>query len=274
MDISKLIKLEWHKWKANTTIMTLSILYMVLLPVSVISFREIVDSMDTGDGPSFIPKAEQLFSFPQIWDYAAYTGSWLIFLFLGFVGIFIWTSEITNKTMRQNIITGISRNHWFISKILVLVIVSLAATLYFTISTAIIGYLLDASATPISRDWWIIGRYFLMCLANLSFGLLFAVLLKRSGLAIFLFTAYQLFLELFIRYGILAKAKEASFTLYFPQNVIEDLMPLPFFKLAAFISGDSDFLRLLSDTEAVVGTSLYITLFLGLSFWLFKKADI
>jgi hypothetical protein len=67
--------------------------------------------------------------FPTVWQYLGYIGNWLCFFFFGFLSIVVVTTEHSYRTMRQNIITGLSRQQYFLSKFYLIVVVSLLAAL-------------------------------------------------------------------------------------------------------------------------------------------------
>ena len=51
----------------------------------------------------------------------------------------MFTSEVSNKTMRQNILNGFTRKEYFLSKLTIAVLLSLYATAIYTLSSIGIG---------------------------------------------------------------------------------------------------------------------------------------
>jgi ABC-2 type transport system permease protein len=117
-------------------------------------------------------------------------------------------------------------------------------------------------------------RFFVMCLGYLSFAFFIATWVRKGTLAILTYFSYIMFLEPIIRAIHLNYFRNRS-SLFYPMNVIEDLMPNPFFKLPdVWIEKEWGFKILLSQTEALGFSMLFIALFVSMSWWLFMKRDI
>lgn len=219
---------------------------------------------------------DSFFEFPTVWDYMGYIGNWLVSFFLGFVIIYMITSEVTNKTMRQNIINGHTRKDYFLGKLYTLLAFSTVATLIYVISTFIIGVahtdgwdmelVFDTNLAPL--------KFFLMCMGYLSFAMLIAFWIRRSGLAIFFYLIYVMMLEVILRYIQVYFWQHESMK-WWPMNTVEDLLPNPFFKFGdQMVKTEYDFAFLLSDNQAIIGTIIYTCIFLGLSWYNFSKRDV
>ena len=218
------------------------------------------------------------FTFPNNWEWMAYAGNWLVFFFLGFIMMNMVTSEVGFKTMRQNIITGMTRNDYFKSKLFAALALGIGATLYYVICTLTIGFFHNepfSFANAFDEPMWIV-RFFLMCMGYLSFALMIGFVIRRSGVAIFTYTCYILFIELMLKWMVHARIfKDSSTINYWPMNAVEDLTPLPTWKKMENIPvKDIDFAFLLTPNQAMVASSIYILLFIGLAYWHFVKKDI
>ncbi len=271
MSAIKLIKLEILKYKDNSLVQMLLLFYTLLMPTSIFVLKNF-------DNIPFIPGKENFFTFPLVWEYQAYAGSWLSFLFLGFLGVYLITSEIQFKTMRQNIITGLTRFDFFKGKILIALVITLYATIIFYLSTLLIGILHEGeiNISHILKDQhYVILRYFLLTFAYMSFGMLVAFIIRKPALSIFFFFSYILFIEPLFRWWIHLKyiAQNRSM-LYYPMNGIEDLAPLPFYKYVENFNKLKNFPILLSYTEASIISIISVVIFVSLSYYLFLKRDI
>ncbi len=80
MTIINLIKLEFAKYKNNSLIQMLLLFFTILMPTSIFVLKKV-------DIP-LLPGAGSFFSFPYLWEYQAYAGSWLAFFFLGYMGVY------------------------------------------------------------------------------------------------------------------------------------------------------------------------------------------
>ena len=267
----RLLSLEYKKFRKNSVVGILTLFYIILAPTLILVAKEIFKST-----PDFLPSSNVFFEFPTIWDYMGYIGNWLTSFFLGFVVIYMITSEVASKTMRQSIINGLNRKDYFLGKVYTILTFSAFATLIYIISTIIIGIIhTDGFDLELIMDSnWAPFRYFLMCMGYMSFALLIGFTMRKSGLAIFFYLVYVMMLEVVLRYiQVWAWPHEA--TKWWPMNIIEDLMPNPFLKLGdKFIKNEYDFGLLVSNNGAIIGSILYTILFLGIAWYSFSKRDI
>lgn len=273
----KLLSLEYKKFKNNAVVDLFGIMFMITMPTVLFIGKEFKNV------PPPLPNNAIFFNFPGVWDYLGYTGNWLVFFFLGFIVMYMVTSEVGFKTMRQNIITGLSRRDYFLSKLYVVIALSVFATLFYTVVALLIGYF---HAEPHSLEGafeneMAIPRYFLMCLGYLSFALMVALLIRSSGIAIFAYVSYILFIELILKWSVHFKIAQQFDAInpvsinYWPMNAIEDLMPFPPYTFVENLPRkDLDFAFLLSNNQAIVTSIVYISIFICVSYYSFMKRDI
>lgn len=271
MKLSDLIKIEIFKFRNNTLVQLLLVFFTIFMSVSILVMKNI-------EGIPLAGGTDSIFQFPYVWEYQAYAGSWLTFLFLGFLGLYLVTSEISWKTMRQNIITGYSRLDYFIAKILIAILISVYATIIFYLATIAIGYF---NAEDFHTDDifdaqnYVILRFLLMTFAYVLFGMMMGFIFRKSGLALLIYFSCILFIEPLLRWGVhyryIAKGKSM---LFYPLNGIEDLTPLPFYKYIATFSPVKDFNILLSYQEAAVISIISVLFFVYISYIFLVKRDI
>ncbi len=229
------------------------------------------------DLPSFLPGREIFFNFPTVWEYLGYAGNWTVFFFLGVLVIYTVTIEVNNKTMRQSIINGLSRNEFFSAKILNVLLLSLFATLFYIILSLIVGFSNGegVSLTVAFDNSYAIPKFFLMSFSYLNFALFLAFIFRKAGIAVFLYLTYVMIIEMILRWVVHFKVDNSKFINYYPMNATEDLMPMPFLKYADFMNNkEIEFPILLSDKEAFVITAVYAVIFLATSYYTFKRRDI
>lgn len=265
-----LLKLEFLKVKNYKPFIVMTILYLILLPTTLLLFKALPEE------PASFFGVPGCYSFPNIWKYMGYIGSWLGFFFLGFMGVLSITMEFGNKTLRQNIITGLSRKEYFAGKIIFIFAISIIATFYYFLSGTIIGLF---HADPFYMDVYMksfsyLPFYFLMSFAYMIFGMFLGTLVRRTGFAIFLFLAYGMFLEQIIRGFHLYQFKESRTVLFYPLNAIEDLNPIPFVEMANDMIREMDFNPFLSPTESFITVSIYTSLFILGAYRLMIKKDL
>ncbi len=266
-----LLQLEWKKFHKNIVFRVLAILYMIALPAGFILLYS-------------IPKPEEVqleiqsfFMFPNIWQYIGFAGNWAVFFLFGFAMILSVTMEFSNKTMRQNIITGMTRRDYFLAKFVWAIALSLMATAYYVAVCLCIGFFQTDTVymSKLLQEIGYVPRYFLMSLGFMSIALLVGLLLRRTGLALVFYLMYNIALEPLIRYGIhmryVAKNKSIHF---YPFNSMEDLVPIPFLDMLDEFIEEYHFTMLLEPGEALITSSIYTVLFFAWSYYLLRRRDL
>lgn len=265
-----LLQLEWLKQKKHKSFLLLAGLFLFLLPSSLL----IAKSIKTWPPPINTPQT--FFQFPDVFIYLGYVGNWLCFFLLGFHAVSIVTQEFGNRTLRQNIIAGLTRADVFRTKVSYIFVASFFATLYFGLVAFIFG-LTHTDAlydSVVLKNIDYLPRFFLMCLGYMSFGLLLGTWIRRTGTALFLYFSYVLFIELILRWGVHMNLFQHRSMHFYPMNAIEDLAPIPFAEFAKGFEKQMDFGFFLSPQEAMITTSVYIILFLTGTYLLIAKRDL
>lgn len=267
-----LLKLEWLKQKDYILFKLLAIAYLFFLPAVLFIGKK----MDIGNGAPFNPKVD-FFQFPTVWAWLGYIGSWMTFFVLGFLAVLMITNEYSNRTLRQNVITGLKRVEFFQSKLAFMIVMAFAATLYYAVCALVIG-MLHVNDTmyfsTVFKNAVMVPRFWLMTMGYMSFGLLVGLLVKRTGIALFLYLAYAMVIETILRWVIhIFLFKNISMNFY-PLNAMEDLAPLPFAEFADSLMKEQGFRMLLTPLEASIATVVYTSLFLFFSYKLLKKSDL
>ena len=266
----KLLKLEYSKFRKSTVIILLTTMFMVFFPFSLTIARLFKDL------PAVLPSEKVFIQFSTVWEYLGYAGNWMVFFFLGVMLIYTITLEVSYKTLRQSIIIGMTRQQYFASKVYLLLVLSVIATLYYTLIALVVGFINtpDADISLALANEWAIPRFFLMCIGYLSFAMMIAYLIRNSGLAVFLYLSTVLLVEPLIRLGHV-KFLGAKFQNYYPMNCVEDNMPLPLLKMADYVkSSEVDLTVLLSYKMAAIMTVIWTIIFIGISYYNFTKRDL
>ena len=264
-----LLKLEWLKVRKYRIFRVMVIFYIILLPACLLitkTFNHI---------PEDLVSKESLYMFPTVWGYLGYIGNWLSFFFLGFLSVIIVTVENSNKTFRQNIITGLSRNEYFSAKAIFILTICLAATLYYAFVALAIGFTNTDTIyySKIVQEADLVPRYFLMCLGYMSFGFFLGVVIKRTGIALFIYLVYVMFIESVLRGIHMYYIRNISMHLY-PMNANEDLVPIPFAKLAEEFLKENNFSLFLEPQIAIPTVCFYTSIFLFFAYRKIKYTDI
>ncbi len=271
VQISRLLSLEYYKFRSHSTIQVLLVLYVVLFPMYILVGKQF-NSL-----PPPLPNNSIFFNFSTVWDWLGYSGSWLAFFLLGLVAIYIVVNEIDYRTFRQNIITGLSRKEFFLSKLLTITVISLLATLFYLVLALVIG-LVHTKENSWAWTWdnsWATSRYFLMCMGYMGFGLVSAFLIRRSGLTVLFYLAYFMMFEPILRWGIHLRFFHNNTINYYPANCLKDIMPLPAYRIAEMIpQKDIEFDFLLSYGQAATGVAVWLILLLSLAYYMYNRRDL
>ena len=211
----RLIQIQWIKLWAYKPFWVIGILYSVLVVGAFGSAMPIIDYVLSeapeigGIKVSFIP----IYYFPDIWQNVTYAAGFLNFL-PAFLLILMVCNEFSYKTMRQNIIDGMSRVEVVKSNVALAFIISLVFTTLIGALTLILGFIYSKSGVnPFEGADMLIG-FFLQLFTLLMLAMLASVLIKRAGITIVLLFLYR---------GI--EAIGLGVLTYYDLDLIADLLP-------------------------------------------------
>ena len=171
-----------------------------------------------------------LYHFPDIWQNLAWSGG-LLKMGLAIMVVISITNEFTYRTVRQNIIDGLSREQFLLSKILTNLMLSLLSMVGLFLIALVTG-LIYSPAIEFPYGLTGIGfypAYFIEIFSFLSFALMLGIILQRSGLTIVLLLNSYL-IELIIKENI--DNYFPGVVPFFPLESIMNLVPLPFARYA------------------------------------------
>ncbi len=265
-----LIKLEWLKLKTYNPFLILMGMYIVLLPL----FMSVGLSIKL---PPQLGNAQTFYMFPTVWQSLAYVGNWLCYFIMGFISVLTVTNEFSNRTLRQNIISGISRLDFYLSKVYFLFLVALGATIYYIIVALLYGlcYTETIYMSKIMENIDMVPRYMLMIITFMSFGFMLGILFRKTGIALFLYFAYIMFIERIIRFVVVGKLLGLKqLIVYGPMNAANDLTPFPIPKMVTTITESADIKLFLSPTQAELTALISTILFLYGAYYLLKTRDL
>lgn len=171
-----------------------------------------------------------LYHFPDVW-LNLYFISGLFKIIIGMLVIISVTNEFQYRTVRQNIIDGLSRWDFLASKILTNVALSALSALMITIIALTTGLVYSPSAAlrSIFVDLEFVIPYFIEVFGYLSFALMLGVLIQRSGLTIVLLMLMPL-LEWIAREHLDDFLPGAI--PFLPLESLRNLVPMPFERYA------------------------------------------
>lgn len=181
----RLLSIEFHKLRYSRSARILVTTYFVL-----ITFIALIASIEFKFGGVEFRVADQgIFNFPFIWHFNSYIAATLK-LFLAIVIVSMMSNEYSNRTLKQNLIDGLSKNEFVLSKFLTITVFAALSTIFLFLVSLILG-LSFSDFTEISiifSEMEYLLAYFIKLVGFFSFCMFLGVLVKRSAFALgFLF---------------------------------------------------------------------------------------
>tara|TARA_R100001369_G_scaffold20091_1_gene36545 strand:- start:19439 stop:20275 length:837 start_codon:yes stop_codon:yes gene_type:complete len=216
----RLLQIELHKLRYSRSAKVLIITYFIL-----ITFIALIASLEFDIGPIHFRLADQgIFNFPFIWHFNSYIAA-LLKLFLAIVIVSMMSNEYSNRTLKQNLIDGLSKKEFVLSKFITVVLFSLISTLFLVVVSLILGYSFSdfTELSIVFSDMEYIVGYFVKLLGFFAFCMFVGILIKRSAFALGFLFIWWIFEG--ILYGVL------NFKLFRESELPENIMQ--FFPLTA-----------------------------------------
>ncbi|WP_396138899.1 ABC transporter permease [Flavobacterium sp.] len=283
--MKRLLSIEFQKIWKNKASKVLLIAYFVLL-----SFIALIASIKFSIGTFEIRIADQgIFNFPYIWHFNTYIAA-LFKIFLAIVIVSMMANEYTYGTLKQNLIDGLSKKEFIISKFIVVVTFALASTLFIFVMSLILGYSFSSynEIGIVFSDMEYLLAFFVKLIAFFSFCLFLGILVKRSAFALgFLFIwfiAENIFYWI-LKFGILDgndKTKNFADTIiqFFPIESMSNLIKEPFSRLSAIktieatIGGAKSVKDYSIHFSQISIVLIWTAIFIYASYYILKKRDL
>ena len=236
-------------------------------------------------GPVKFHLAEQgIFNFPYIWHFNSYMAA-IFKLFLAIVIVSMMANEYSNKTIKQNLIDGLSKWEFVYSKFLTVLSFAGISTIFLFVVSIILGLIYSDynEISIIFSDLEYLAAFFVKLTGFFAFCLFLGMLVKRSAFALgFLIIwaiiegiGYSLMKFKFFKGTNIAD----NIAQFFPLNSMANLIKEPFTRLNAVKSvanqvGEEftkDYTVHWYEFAIVI---LWTTVFIYLSYALLKKRDL
>ena len=283
--MKRLLSIEFQKIWKNKASKFLLLTYFILL-----SFIALIASIKFNIGTFEISIADQgIFNFPYIWHFNTYIAAWFKF-FLAIIIVSMMANEYTYGTLKQNLIDGLSKKEFILSKFLVVGSFALASTIFVFIMSLILGYSFSSynEFSIVFSDLEYLVAFFIKLAAFFSFCLFLGILVKRSAFALGFLFIWFVFEK--ISYGILKfeilngnnKTIDFADKLYkfFPLESMSNLIKEPFTRLSfaktieTTIGGQQtrrDYSVHFSEISIVI---VWTFIFILTSYYILKKRDL
>ena len=279
----RLLNIEFHKLKHNKASKVLSIIYFALL-----TSIALIAAIKFDIGPVKFHLAEQgIFNFPYIWHFNTFMAAIFKF-FLLLVIVSMMANEYSNKTLKQNLIDGLSKKEFILSKFYTVIVFAAISTIFVFITSLILGLIYSDynEFAIIFSDLDYLLAFFVKLVGFFSFGLFLGILVKRSAFAVGAMVVW-LILEsilkgyLFYSFRSNDNTTESvnSIMQFLPLEALSNTIKEPFTRLGAVRSVANQIGEQITKDFSVQFTDLLIVLvwtaiFIYLSFALLKKRDL
>lgn len=231
--MKRLLQIELIKLWNNRASKTLIYGYFILL-----TSIALIAAIKFDIGPIKFHLAEQgIFNFPYIWHFNTFVAA-LLKIFLAIIIVSMMSNEYTYKTIKQNLIDGLSKKEFIASKFLTVVLFSLVSTVFVFVTSLILGSIYSdyTEIGIVFSDLRFLVAYFIKLLGFFSLCLFIGILVKRSAFALGFLILWQMF-EGFTRGMIRWKLFDGDTTDaimgFFPLNAMFNVLKEPFTRLSA-----------------------------------------
>lgn len=278
--MKRLLAIELQKIWKNRASRVLTISYFVIL-----SFIALIASINIKIGSFQLHFAEMgIFNFPFIWHFNTYIAAILKF-FLAIVIVSMMANEYSYGTLKQNLIDGMSKKEFVLSKFLTVVLFAFVSTFFVFIMSLILGYSFS-SYTELSivfSDMDYLLAYFVKLVGFFSFCLFLGVFVKRSAFAIgflFVWNIIEGIANGILTFKVFPKSNTAEqITQFFPLESMSNLIVEPITRLSVIKNiqtavGDTNVKDYSVHFSSIFIVLVWTTLFIFLSYKIIKKRDL
>jgi ABC-type transport system involved in multi-copper enzyme maturation permease subunit len=179
--MKRLLSIELQKIWKNKASRVLTLSYFILL-----TFIALIASIKIQLGNFTLHFAEMgIFNFPFIWHFNSYIAAALKF-FLAIVIVSMMANEYSYGTLKQNLIDGMSKKEFILSKFLTVAAFAAISTVFLFVMSLILGFSFSSYTEfgiAFSGLEYLLA-YFFKLVGFFSFCLFLGILVKRSAFAI------------------------------------------------------------------------------------------
>ena len=279
----RLLTIEFHKLRYNKASKILSFIYFGLL-TSIALIAAI--KFEFGDFKLHLADAG-IFNFPYIWHFNTYVAAILKF-FLLLVIVSMMSNEYSYKTLKQNLIDGLSKKEFILSKFYTVIAFAAISTIFVFVVSLILGLVYsdyNEFAIIVSNLEYLLA-FFIKLVGFFSFGLFLGILVKRSTFAVGAMFVWLIFenmfrVFLFWQYNENKHTSDTvdQFMQFLPLEAMTNLIKEPFSRLGAVRSAANTmgetFTKTYSvDFSTILIVSFWTFLFIFMSYKLLLKRDL
>lgn len=275
----RLLQIEFIKlWNNRASKVLIISYFMILTSIALIA------AIKFDIGPVKFHLAEVgIFNFPYIWHFNTFVTAFFK-LFLAIVIVSMMANEYSNKTIKQNLIDGLSKKEFILSKFLTVLSFAGISTAFVFVVSLILGLVYSDfnELSIIFSDLEFVLAFFVKLVGFFSFCLFLGILVKRSAFALGFLILWQI-LEGIIRGLIRWKLFDGDTTervmSFFPLQSMFNLIKEPITRLEAVQTvadqvGESIELNYYVHWYEFLIVIAWTLIFVYLSYALLKKRDL
>ncbi len=265
----RLLQIEIKKALNFKAIWWLSLLYFGVMAVMLFGVEAFINGVvsDAGENLPITIPGVSLYSFPNVWHNLAYLASFLK-IFMAIISIILVTNEYSYKTIKQQVLHGLSRYELFWAKVLLNLSIALFATFVLAIIAAILGFRNTETVTwaNFTEKISFLLAYFYEIFAYISLGFVIATLVHRSGFAIGILMLYAFIIDPILDYKL-----PGNWGDYLPVQSIGDTIQLPNSQLMRLFG--IEFQEYVATNDILIAGA-WILVFHLIVLWYYKKKDL
>jgi ABC-type transport system involved in multi-copper enzyme maturation permease subunit len=266
-----LFKLEWLKIRRNPT----ALLSFGMYAFTALCIMVLISSTSFSMAGGAVSSAS-FQKIPGIFEFGFYMLSWLTMFLVVYQAISLITNEYSQRTLRQNIITGMERSEWITGKFIMMTSLNLGLTVFGSSLLVIFGLINSGGAMQGIEQLpaWA-ARFFILNQGYMTLGLFIGLLTRRSGVAVAIVLPYIMFVEDALRYIIF----KPSFPFHklnamLPVISFDNMVPNPAFKYKAVADIDTQVVWSMGFQTDLLLSVGWIALFTFLSYTIIQKRDL
>jgi len=179
--MKRLLEIELYKIFTNKASKVLVFVYFgLLLSMAFIAMIK----FDIGPFKFHLAK-QGIFDFPLIWHFNTFIAA-LLKIFLAIIIVSMVSNEYANKTLKQNLIDGLSKSEFMKSKFYTVLLFSFVSTLFVVFVSLVLGFIYSKEVTMslLFTDLQFIMAYFVKLMGFFTLCLFLGLLIKRSAFAL------------------------------------------------------------------------------------------
>lgn len=276
----RLLQIEYQKLRHSRAARVITITYFVLF-----LFIALITSIEFNFSQVHIRLADQgFFNFPYIWHFNTYIASWAK-LFLAIVIVSMMSNEYSHRTLKQNLIDGLSKKEFIASKFITVAAFALLSAVFIGVLSLILGLSFSdyTEFSIVTMDLEYLVAYFIKLLGFFSFCLFLGILVKRSAFALgflFIWFIIEKIAYAILKFKIFKDSNIADhISQFFPLESMSNLIEEPFSRLNFVKSAANQLGSEIQNDYAVYWYECLIVLgwtavFVYLSYFLLRKRDL